>query len=62
MPILGRISISRRCFPEGGAADPQLLAQLRLVEFFSGFQTDVDDVIDQHPQDKIFSRFLLSAF
>ena len=30
------------CFPEGGAADPQLLAQLRLVEFFSGFQTGVD--------------------
>ena len=36
------------CLPEGHPADSQLLAQFRLVEFFSGFQTGVDNVVHQN--------------
>ena len=49
------------CFPEGGAAHPQLFAQFRLVQFFTRLQTGIDNIIDQYPQNKTFCRFMLSA-
>ena len=49
------------CFPEGGAAHPQLFAQFRLVQFFTRLQTGIDNIIDQYPQNKTFCRFILSA-